>query len=76
MAGPAFATDPVCHMTVALTADALAVDHRGHTYYFCEPACATVFRRDPERWAPKEVLASAGSTGASTATRDGARTRP
>ena len=44
-------SDPVCGMQVD-PASAVAVDHDGHIYYFCESACADTFRDDPDRWIP------------------------
>src|SRR5688572_27636812 len=42
--------DPVCGMTIA-PADAVGhVEHRGHTYYFCNDSCLTQFRADPEQF--------------------------
>jgi len=46
-------TDPVCGMQVD-TEMAVAVEHEGRTYYFCETACADTFRDDPDRWIPDE----------------------
>ena len=31
---------------------AVAVEHSGRVYYFCESACAETFRDDPDRWLP------------------------
>lgn len=45
------ANDPVCGMRVA-PETAIAVEYDGHTYYFCESACADTFREDPDRWIP------------------------
>lgn len=44
--------DPVCGMQVA-PRSAIAVDHAGDTYYFCESACADIFRDEPDRWIPQ-----------------------
>lgn len=41
--------DPVCGMTVDAD-EAVRVTHGGTVYYFCEAACAEIFRDDPERW--------------------------
>lgn len=43
------ALDPVCGMTVD-PAEAIEVVYGGTAYYFCESACAEVFRDDPLRW--------------------------
>jgi len=47
------AVDPVCGMAVD-RAQALCVDHRGHTYYFCSSGCRDNFEADPERY-PKSA---------------------
>jgi xanthine dehydrogenase accessory factor len=39
----AVAVDPVCHMEVAMTPDALTAERDGQTYYFCGPGCRTTF---------------------------------
>lgn len=49
MPSTTLALDPVCGMTVDAST-ALAVEYAGTTYHFCEPACADIFRDDPERW--------------------------
>ena len=37
------ARDPICHMTVDLTAPVASRQRDGHTYYFCSLRCATKF---------------------------------
>ncbi len=49
------ATGPVCGMKVA-AGGPLSENHRGTTYWFCDPACAATFREDPERWASGETM--------------------
>ena len=44
---PEEAVDPICGMTVAVTADALRADHDGRTYYFCGRSCVRRFLADP-----------------------------
>jgi xanthine dehydrogenase accessory factor len=44
------ALDPVCGMTVAVTADTPSVEHEGTTYWFCGPGCAASFAREPARY--------------------------
>jgi len=44
---PAEAIDPICGMTVAVTAGALRAEHAGTTYYFCAEGCRRTFLRDP-----------------------------
>ena len=44
---PAEAIDPICGMTVAITADALCAEHDGRTYYFCASGCRRTFIKDP-----------------------------
>ena len=42
--------DPVCGMTID-PADAVGtVEHRGHTYYFCNESCLDQFKADPGRF--------------------------
>jgi P-type Cu+ transporter len=43
--------DPVCGMTVnPASAKGGSFEHRGHTYYFCNPRCRERFAGDPERY--------------------------
>jgi xanthine dehydrogenase accessory factor len=49
-AQPVEAVDPVCGMTVAVTAGTPSVEHAGTTYWFCCPGCASTFARDPARF--------------------------
>ncbi|KAB8288664.1 ATPase [Bifidobacterium ramosum] len=42
------ATDPVCGMTVAVTADAITREYNGKTYYFCGEHCANNFAKAPQ----------------------------
>jgi len=44
------ALDPVCGMTVTITADALAAEHAGQVYYFCGSGCKVAFTDDPHRY--------------------------
>ncbi len=44
---PETAVDPICGMTVAVTADTLRADHEGRTYHFCAAGCLRTFLRDP-----------------------------
>ncbi|MFF3637998.1 XdhC family protein [Streptomyces sp. NPDC101169] len=43
--------DPVCGMTVAVTADTLSLDRAGDRVYFCGPGCRHAFADDPSRYA-------------------------
>ncbi|MEU1708661.1 XdhC family protein [Streptomyces sp. NPDC005706] len=43
--------DPVCGMTVAVTADTHSLDQAGHRVYFCGPGCRHAFADDPSRYA-------------------------
>lgn len=52
---PTTAGDPVCGMQVN-PETAVAVEHGGHVYYFCESACAYTFRDDPDRWIRQVTL--------------------
>ena len=42
------ATDPVCGMSVTVSADAITREHDGKTYYFCGETCATNFAKAPQ----------------------------
>src|SRR5438094_8217182 len=45
------AIDPVCGMKVnPATARGGAVEHAGHTYYFCSPSCARKFQANPREY--------------------------
>jgi xanthine dehydrogenase accessory factor len=44
------ALDPVCGMTVTITADALAAEHAGEMFYFCGSGCKVAFADDPHRY--------------------------
>lgn len=48
---PAAAVDPVCGMTVAVTADALSAEHDGRRVWFCGAHCRASFVGDPVRYA-------------------------
>ena len=57
-------TDPVCGMKVAPN-PARAVEHEGHTYYFCSDGCKTKFAADPARYlAPKPATPAKATPGA------------
>ncbi|MGD8897697.1 MAG: heavy metal translocating P-type ATPase [Acidobacteriota bacterium] len=47
---PTVETDPVCGMTVNTATAAGMHEHRGTTYYFCNPRCREKFAADPERY--------------------------
>ncbi|EHR49107.1 xanthine and CO dehydrogenases maturation factor, XdhC/CoxF family [Saccharomonospora marina XMU15] len=51
-AGVAEATDPVCGMSVAITATTPQAGHDGRRYYFCGPGCGQAFADDPSRYLP------------------------
>jgi xanthine dehydrogenase accessory factor len=44
-AAPPTAIDPICGMTVVVSADALSVQHAGDTHYFCGEGCLRAFER-------------------------------
>jgi xanthine dehydrogenase accessory factor len=48
---PAASVDPVCGMTVAVSASAPTVEHRGRSVYFCCDGCRHAFEDDPARYA-------------------------
>ncbi len=41
--------DPVCGMTIDRD-DSIEAEHEETTYYFCDPACLSIFREEPARW--------------------------
>jgi xanthine dehydrogenase accessory factor len=45
------AVDPVCGMSVAVSAATLRVEHEGRTAYFCGDGCRKAFQDDPSRYA-------------------------
>jgi xanthine dehydrogenase accessory factor len=44
------AVDPVCGMSVAVTPDALSLEHDGRTWYFCGTGCREAASADPARY--------------------------
>jgi xanthine dehydrogenase accessory factor len=44
------AVDPVCGMTVAVSASALSFEDNGTTVYFCGPGCRQAYIDDPDRY--------------------------
>jgi len=44
------AVDPVCGMTVAVSAASLSHEHGDRTYYFCGSGCRAAFADDPARY--------------------------
>lgn len=48
---PGQAIDPVCGMTVEISAAAPRAESGGITSYFCCPGCRAAFLRDPDRYA-------------------------
>jgi xanthine dehydrogenase accessory factor len=51
----AVATDPVCGMTVAITASSVPLEHDGVTYYFCCSGCRRAFQEDPAAYVKRET---------------------
>lgn len=49
---PAAAIDPVCGMTVPISAAALSFEHSGELFYFCCGGCRERFVAEPERYRP------------------------
>ncbi len=41
------AVDPVCGMTVLVSASHYHLDHEGTRYWFCAPGCRAAFAKDP-----------------------------
>jgi len=44
---PKTAVDPVCDMTVEIAGARFSAEHGGDMFYFCCPACRTMFENDP-----------------------------
>ncbi|MGN6868786.1 MAG: XdhC family protein [Solirubrobacteraceae bacterium] len=42
---PPTAVDPICGMTVVVSADALSIEYAGDTHYFCGQGCLRAFER-------------------------------
>ncbi len=72
---PARVLDPVCGMEVDPTHAAAKVEHKGQTFYFCNPHCAERFRQQPEtylnRASAKPLLTVLSRTEAAKPTRTG-----
>jgi xanthine dehydrogenase accessory factor len=51
----ASSVDPVCGMTVAVTAASRALRHDGVDYYFCCAGCRQAFEQDPDAYTRKET---------------------
>jgi Cu+-exporting ATPase len=67
------AVDPVCGMTVNPPRAAGSWEHKGHTYYFCNPSCLARFQAAPESYLrPAEETAAPAPPSAPTAP-DGVR---
>ena len=45
--------DPVCGMQLSEASAPAKSEYKGKTYYFCSPACKTVFDKNPEKYAAK-----------------------
>lgn len=52
----AIVADPICGMPVNPAAAVDVVEYAGRQYYFCDSACADIFRDDPDRWITPEHL--------------------
>ncbi|NIP59434.1 MAG: YHS domain-containing protein [Gemmatimonadetes bacterium] len=52
---PAFATDPVCGMSVEVEEARHTAEWRGRAYYFCCPGCRRSFEEDPGAYADAEA---------------------
>lgn len=42
--------DPVCGMKIDEIEAGHQAEHRGNTYYFCDPKCRRAFEEDPEKY--------------------------
>jgi xanthine dehydrogenase accessory factor len=49
------ATDPVCGMTVAVTAASITAEYEGTTYYFCGAGCRQAFTQDPAAYLKRDT---------------------
>jgi xanthine dehydrogenase accessory factor len=49
------AADPVCGMTVPVTAASRQLRHDGVDYYFCSAGCRQAFEQDPDAYTRKET---------------------
>jgi xanthine dehydrogenase accessory factor len=49
------AADPVCGMTVPVTASSVPLEHDGVAYYFCCAGCRRAFEKDPAAYVKKET---------------------
>ncbi len=58
------AIDPVCGMTVDLSAGKPTYEYHGTTYHFCSNGCREKFAADPERYLAAERPAAHGGHGA------------
>jgi xanthine dehydrogenase accessory factor len=47
---PPMQVDPVCGMSVEVSGAKHRADHRGQTFYFCNPRCKEKFLATPERF--------------------------
>ncbi|MBI2829270.1 MAG: YHS domain-containing protein [Acidobacteria bacterium] len=45
--------DPVCGMQIGEASAPARSEYEGKTYYFCSPACKTVFDGNPDKYAVK-----------------------
>ncbi len=54
-ADPAEATDPVCGMTVLVTASNYPLEHDGVTYHFCGTGCRRAFEKDQAAYVKRET---------------------
>jgi xanthine dehydrogenase accessory factor len=48
--GPVEAIDPICGMSVAVTATAISAETPDGAFYFCCPGCRDAFQADPARY--------------------------
>ena len=44
------AKDPVCKMTVDEKTAKYKSEHKGKTYYFCNPSCKATFDKNPTKY--------------------------
>jgi YHS domain-containing protein len=45
-----YITDPVCWMSLPQSEAKAQMTYQGRTYYFCDSACLTLFKLEPEKY--------------------------
>ena len=55
--------DPVCGMTVEMTADRAVSNYKGETYYFCCSGCKKKFDQAPDQYLSGSGAATSDKSG-------------